>query len=258
MIQQLTTDYNRARQTQITSELPRSCVSGMEGPLDSEHRKTHQQVIGSDFDAEFSREQRAGHLQRPRGRPRRRRRPHPPDRRGAAAPRRRQGPLRGAGLAPTGLGRGMDVVDTGGPVTMPVGQGDPGPGLQPAGRAHRRARARRGRRAPPDPPRRRRSSTSSRPRARCSRPASRSSTCCAPFVRGGKTGLFGGAGAGQDRRHPGTHRPHRHQARRLLRLRRRRRANPRRQRPVAGNAGDRDRRHRRARSSTTPPWSSGR
>ncbi len=55
----------------------------------------------------------------------------------------------------------------------------------------------------------RRSSTTSRPRPRCSRPASRSSTCSRPFVRGGKAGLFGGAGAGQDGHPPGADRPHR-------------------------------------------------
>ena len=64
-----------------------------------------------------------------------------------------------------------------------------------------------------------------------------------PFVRGGKAGLFGGAGSGQDG-HP--HRvdcPHRDRPRRLLRLRRRRRADSRRDRPLAGNAGSQDRRH---------------
>ncbi len=40
-------------------------------------------------------------------------------------------------------------------------------------------------------------STASRPRPRSSRRASRSSTCSRPFVRGGKIGLFGGAGLGK-------------------------------------------------------------
>ena len=44
---------------------------------------------------------------------------------------------------------------------------------------------------------RRRRSTSSSPRPRCSRPASRSSTCSRPYVQGGKIGLFGGAGVGK-------------------------------------------------------------
>ena len=35
------------------------------------------------------------------------------------------------------------------------------------------------------------------PRPRCSRPASRSSTCSTPYVLGGKIGLFGGAGVGK-------------------------------------------------------------
>ena len=34
-------------------------------------------------------------------------------------------------------------------------------------------------------------------RSRSSRPASRSSTCIAPFAKGGKIGLFGGAGVGK-------------------------------------------------------------
>ena len=35
------------------------------------------------------------------------------------------------------------------------------------------------------------------PRPSCLKPASRSSTCSTPFVRGGKAGLFGGAGLGK-------------------------------------------------------------
>ena len=42
-----------------------------------------------------------------------------------------------------------------------------------------------------------RPSTSSSRRPRCSRPASRSSTCSTPYVKGGKIGLFGGAGVGK-------------------------------------------------------------
>ncbi len=49
----------------------------------------------------------------------------------------------------------------------------------------------------PDPPPGAVASTSSRPRSRCSRPASRSSTCSSPTSRGGKIGLFGGAGVGK-------------------------------------------------------------
>ena len=40
-------------------------------------------------------------------------------------------------------------------------------------------------------------STSSRPRSRSSRPASRSSTSICPFKKGGKIGIFGGAGVGK-------------------------------------------------------------
>ena len=48
-----------------------------------------------------------------------------------------------------------------------------------------------------DPPRRRPSSSTSRPRSRSSRPASRSSTCSLRIAKGGKIGLFGGAGVGK-------------------------------------------------------------
>ena len=40
-----------------------------------------------------------------------------------------------------------------------------------------------------------------------------------PFAKGGKIGLFGGAGVGQDRQHDGTHQQHRHPALRAVRVR---------------------------------------
>ena len=71
-----------------------------------------------------------------------------------------------------------------------------------------------------------------------------------PFVRGGKAGLFGGAGLGKTviltELIARIARP----AQRLLRVCRRRRADPRRQRPLARNAGNQDRQHRANRSST--------
>ncbi len=55
----------------------------------------------------------------------------------------------------------------------------------------------------------------------------------APFMRGGKTGIFGGAGVGKTVIIQELIRSHRRRARRLLGIRRRGRALPRRQRPVA-------------------------
>ena len=77
------------------------------------------------------------------------------------------------------------------------GRGDARPDLQRARRHHRR-----GRRVSARPSagrstaRPRRSTSSTRPR-RSSRPASRSLTSSRPYVKGGKVGLFGGAGVGK-------------------------------------------------------------
>ena len=58
-----------------------------------------------------------------------------------------------------GLARGMEVIDTGGPITVPVGDGDARAHLQPARRADR--------------PRRRRSRSRSAGRSTATRPTSR-------------------------------------------------------------------------------------
>ena len=65
-----------------------------------------------------------------------------------------------------------------------------------------------------------------------------------PFVRGGKAGLFGGAGLGKTVILTELIARIASSARRLLGVRRRRRADPRRDRPVARNAGSRDRQDR--------------
>ena len=101
-----------------------------------------------------------------------------------------------------GLVRGMPVIDTGGPVTVPVGKetlgrvfnllGAPIDGRGPvaAARSERWPIHR-------DPPPVREPLS---PKTEVLRdPESRSSTCSTPFVRGGKIGLFGGAGLEQDR-----------------------------------------------------------
>ena len=66
-----------------------------------------------------------------------------------------------------------------------------------------------------------------------------------PFLKGGKIGLFGGAGLGKTVLNSGTHHQYRHRTRRLLGLRGRGRTHPRRQQPLAGN--DRVRRYRQDR-----------
>ena len=107
--------------------------------------------------------------------------------------------VRAISMQPTdGLVRGAEVHDTGAPITVPVGDVTKGHVFNTLGEPldveesdarHQRALA--------DPPRRRRRSTSSSARPRCSRPASRSSTCSRRTSHGGKIGLFGGAGVGK-------------------------------------------------------------
>ena len=76
-----------------------------------------------------------------------------------------------------GLTRGSDVLDTGGPISIPVGKATLGRILNVIGEpVDERGRGRhQGHRA--DPCARRRTSSTSRPRPRCWSPASRSSTC---------------------------------------------------------------------------------
>ena len=103
-----------------------------------------------------------------------------------------------------GLARGIDVVDTGGPITVPVGEETLGrlwnvlgePVDEKAGAGRRTSSAGR--------------STATRPRFRDLSPkieifetGIKVIDLIAPFVRGGKVGLFGGAGRRQDRPHPG-------------------------------------------------------
>ncbi len=107
--------------------------------------------------------------------------------------------IRAISMQPTdGLVRGAPVRDTGGQITVPVGDVTKGHVFNALGKVldvpeelaedHR---------ALADPPFVAARSTSSRARPRCSRPASRSSTCSRPYVLGGKIGLFGGAGVGK-------------------------------------------------------------
>ena len=156
-----------------------------------------------------------------------------------------------------GMVRGMDCVDTGSPVTVPVGKatlgrvfnllGEPVDGRGPVKADGVLA----------DPPRR---AAGQRPvdqdrgvrdRHQGHRPAD--------AVRPRRQGRAVRRGRpGQDGDPDRTDRPHRRRARRLLRVRRRRRADPRRHRPVAGNAGSARSATRAARSSSRPAWCSAR
>ena len=71
-----------------------------------------------------------------------------------------------------------------------------------------------------------------------------------PYVRGGKIGLFGGAGRGQDRADPGDDHPGGQELRRGLGVRGRGRADPRGQRPV--HRDDRVQRHQGHRAGLRP------
>ena len=109
-----------------------------------------------------------------------------------------EGRVRAVSMLPTdGMVRGMKAIDTGGPITVPVGEGtlgrvmnvigDPVDNLGPDS-AHT---------ALSDSSSRARHSKSSQPNCRCSKRESRLSILIQPFVRGGKIGLFGGAGVGK-------------------------------------------------------------
>ena len=96
-----------------------------------------------------------------------------------------------------GLARGVDAVDTGKPITVPVGAAHARPRLRRPRPADRRQGA--GRRAETTCP-----STASRPPSRTWRPRPpvfetgiKVIDLIAPFKRGGKVGVFGGAGVGK-------------------------------------------------------------
>ena len=97
-----------------------------------------------------------------------------------------------------GLARGVDVLDTGGPISVPVGQPTLGRLWNVIGQSIDEQ--------PPDstpipsvgrstairPP-----SATSRRRSRSSRPGLKVVDLIAPYIKGGKVGLFGGAGVGK-------------------------------------------------------------
>ncbi len=145
-----------------------------------------------------------------------------------------------------GMVRGMDCLDTGSPVKVPVGKCTLGRVFNLTGERDRRPRADRGRGLLAHPPRR---PAGDRPfdpdrNLRDRHQGDRPLDAVRPRRQGGPVRR---GRTGQDRDPDRTDRPDRLGPRRLLRLRRRRRADPRGQRPLAGNAEGQDRQHRPAR-----------
>jgi F-type H+-transporting ATPase subunit beta len=99
--------------------------------------------------------------------------------------------------ATEGLVRGAAVTDTGGPITVPVGNRDARPDPERDRRARGRRRPRRGRgKASPDPPARARLREQST-EAEILVTGIKVIDLLAPYAKGGKIGLFGGAGVGK-------------------------------------------------------------
>ena len=96
-----------------------------------------------------------------------------------------------------GMVRGMEVRRHRRPGDGAGRQGDARPRLQPARRADRRPRSGRGRRVLADPPRSAAASPICRPRPKLFETGIKVIDLLTPFVRGGKAGLFGGAGLGK-------------------------------------------------------------
>ena len=96
-----------------------------------------------------------------------------------------------------GLVRGMPVRRHRQPGERAGRQGDAGPGVQPAGRSDRRPRARSRRRSAGRSTAIRPRSTSLSPKTELFETGIKVIDLLTPFVRGGKIGLFGGAGLGK-------------------------------------------------------------
>ena len=96
-----------------------------------------------------------------------------------------------------GLARGIDVVDTGAPISVPVGDADARPALERARRPDRRqGRPPAGAERWPihrDPP----AFAELSPKVEIFETGIKVVDLIAPYVRGGKIGLFGGAGVGK-------------------------------------------------------------
>ena len=136
-----------------------------------------------------------------------------------------------------GLARGLEVIDTGGPITVPVGEATLGRIFNLLGEPIDL-----GAELPKDVERR--GIHQEAPRAEDLTPTTemfetgiKVVDLLAPYAKGGKVGLFGGAGRRQDGADPGAHPQPRQGARRAVGVLRRGRALARGQRPVAGDEG---------------------
>jgi F-type H+-transporting ATPase subunit beta len=96
-----------------------------------------------------------------------------------------------------GLVRGMKGLDTGAPVSVPVGEAVLGRVFNLLGEPIDGKEANLPEPEKQPDPRKPPDSSTSTPKPRSSRPASRSSTCLPRTSKGGKIGLFGGAGVGK-------------------------------------------------------------
>ena len=156
-----------------------------------------------------------------------------------------------------GMVRGMDCLDTGAPVKVPVGKATLGRVFNLVGETIDGLAAHPGRGILAHPPRcpAGRRSFHEDGNLRDGHQGDRLVDAVCPR---GEGGVVRRGRAGQNCHPHRVDRPHRQRPRRLLRLRRRRRAHPRGKRPLAGNAGTR----RSARPAATcfrrPAWCSGR
>ncbi len=106
--------------------------------------------------------------------------------------------VRCVAMEPTdGLVRGMKAIDTGAPITMPVGRETLGRVLNVIGEPVDEQGPVRHRGALADPPRRARRSTSSRRQVEMFETGIKVVDLLEPYTKGGKIGLFGGAGVGK-------------------------------------------------------------
>ena len=96
-----------------------------------------------------------------------------------------------------GLVRGQEVTDTGEPISVPVGPGTLGRIINVDRRAGRRSRPGEVRRSAAPSTRRRRPTPSSRPKREILVTGIKVVDLLAPYAKGGKIGLFGGAGVGK-------------------------------------------------------------
>ncbi len=145
-----------------------------------------------------------------------------------------------------GLARGVDVLDTGAPITVPVGESTLGSRLRRPRPPDRRQGPGRGRRPPADPPR----PAGVRPavdRDRGLRDRPQGHRPDLPVQEGRQDRHLRWGRRRQDGHHPGADPERRPGARRRVGVRRRRRAQPRGQRPHQGD--DRVGRHRQDRPS---------